>query len=113
MLALMHDYIGRTDEAEKEYSEVIQIKPDYAEVHNNLGILLKNAGRKEEAEAEYREALRLKPNYAEAHGNLGILYSETGKKEATNKELEIAKSLFEAQGRAEDVKKAEALLNSL
>jgi Flp pilus assembly protein TadD len=112
-LGILLDDLERTEEAEMEYREALRVKPDYAGAHNNLGVLLYDAGRKEEAEAEYREALRLKPNYAEAHGNLGILYSETGKKEATNKELEIAKSLFEAQGRAEDVKKAEALLNSL
>jgi len=39
--------------------------------------------------------------------------SKTGKKEEAKKELENAKRLFEAQGRKEDVKKAEELLRSL
>ncbi|RCV63795.1 hypothetical protein C5S53_12055 [Methanophagales archaeon] len=70
-------------------------------------------GRKEDAEAEYRDALRINPNHAGAHGNLGILYSKTGKKEEANKELEIAKRLFDEQGREADVKKTEELLKSL
>jgi Flp pilus assembly protein TadD len=111
-LGLLLDDAGRKEEAEAEYREALRLKPDYADAHINLGVLLYGAGRKEEAEAEYRDALRLKPDYAEAHGNLGILYSETGKKEAAKKELEIAKSLFEAQGRTEDAKKAEALLHA-
>jgi hypothetical protein len=47
------------------------------------------------------------------HGNLGILYSKTGKNEEAKKELEIAKRLFDEQGREADVKKAEELLKSL
>ena len=79
----------------------------------NLGILLKETGRTEDAEAEYREALRINPDYAEAHGNLGILFSETGNKEEAKKALEIAKELFEKEGREVDVKKTEELLMSL
>ena len=95
-----------------EYRDALRIKPDYADAHHNLGVLLYGTGRKEEAEKEYLEAIRLKPDFADAHIMLGILYSETGKKEAAKKEFEIAKSLFEAQGRAEDAKKAEELLHA-
>ena len=112
-LGILLGDLERHEEAEKEYREAIRIKPDYAEAHNNLGISLKNLKRYEEAEKEYREATRIKPDYADAHANLGILFSETGKKEEAKKELEIAKGLFEAQGREEDVKKAEKLLKSL
>jgi glucose-6-phosphate isomerase len=41
------------------------------------------------------------------------LYSKTGRNEEAKKELEIAKELFEAQGREADAKKAEELLKSL
>ena len=104
---------GRKEDAEAEFREALRIKPDYAEAHYNLAILLKDMGRKEDAEAEYRDALRINPDYAEAHGNLGILYSKTGKKEEAKKELEIAKRLFDEQGREADVKKTEELLKSL
>ena len=105
--------LNRYGEAEEEWREALRIKPDYAEAHINLGNLLKDLNRYEEAEEEYREALRIKPDYAEAHANLGILFSKTGKREEAKKELEIAKRLFEAQGREEDVKKMEELLRAL
>jgi tetratricopeptide (TPR) repeat protein len=100
-------------EAEKELREAIKISPNYAGAHYNFGNLLTNLKRFEEAEEEYREALRIHPDFAEAHGNLGFLYSQTGKPEEAKKELEIAKRLFKAQRREEDVKKAEELLSSL
>ena len=109
---LLYD-MGRKEDAEAEYRETLRINPDYAVAHYNLGILLYDMGRKEDAEAEYREALRINPDLAETHGNLGILYSKTGKKEEAKKELEIAKRLFDEQGREADVKKAEELLKSL
>ena len=112
-LGLLLDDIGRKEDAEAEYRDALRINPNYAAAHYNLGILLYDMGRKEDAEAEYRDALRINPDYAEAHGNLGILYSETGKKEDAKKELEIAKRLFDEQGREADVKKAEELLKSL
>ena len=112
-LGILLKNLERNEEAEEEYRETLRIQPDYAEAHYNLGILLYNLKRNEEAEEEYREALRIQPDFAGAHGNLGILFSKTGKKEEAKKELENAKRLFEAQGRKEDVKKAEELLRSL
>ena len=112
-LGILLDDMGRKEDAEAEFREALRINPDFAAAHYNLGILLDDMGRKEDAEAEFREALRINPDYAEAHGNLGILYSKTGKKEEAKKELEIAKRLFDEQGRETDAKKAEELLNSL
>jgi len=112
-LGILLNAKGRKEDAKAEYREALRINPDDAEAHYNLGILLKEMGRKEDAEAEYREALRINPDDAEAHANLGILYSETGKKEEAKNELEIAKRLFENEGKEEDVKKMEELLKSL
>ena len=112
-LGILLKNLKRFEEAEKEYKEAIRINPNYVAVHYNFGVLLKDLKRFEETEKEYKEAIRINPDFAEAHGNLGILYSETKKSEEAKKELEIAKRLFEAQGREEDVKKAEELLGSL
>ena len=49
----------------------MELKPDYAEAHNNLGNAFKDRGKLDEAAACYRRALELKPDYAEAHSNLG------------------------------------------
>ncbi len=58
---------------EKSYKECLRIKPESAEAHYNLGLLLKDLGRYDESEREWREAIRIKPESAEAHYNLGLL----------------------------------------
>jgi type IV pilus biogenesis/stability protein PilW len=48
---------GRTDEAEAEYRRAVQLKPSFAEAHNNLGQLLARTGRLDEALKEFDAAL--------------------------------------------------------
>ena len=62
---------GQVDEAIAHYRKALEIKPDYAEAHNNLGNALAGRGQVDEAIAHYRKALEIKPDYAEAHNNLG------------------------------------------
>jgi tetratricopeptide (TPR) repeat protein len=52
---------------------MVQLKPDYAAAHCNLGAALRRQGKVPEAIAEYREAIRLRPDHAEAHCNLGLI----------------------------------------
>ena len=109
-LGIMLNGLKRYDEAEEEYREAIRADPDLALAHSNLGILLKNSKRYDEAEKEYREAIRIDPDLAEAHGNLSSLFLITERPEDVQKEFEIAKELFEKQGRGEAVKMIEVLL---
>ncbi|HZB43893.1 MAG TPA: tetratricopeptide repeat protein, partial [Pyrinomonadaceae bacterium] len=53
------------------YRKAIEIDPNYAIAHNNLGNALNELKRHEEAEAAYRRAIELDPNYAIAYYNLG------------------------------------------
>ncbi len=48
------------DEAEKEYREAIQYKPDLARAHANLGFLFQRSGRQGEAIQEFKAALNSK-----------------------------------------------------
>jgi predicted O-linked N-acetylglucosamine transferase (SPINDLY family) len=67
------------DEAATCYRRALELKPDYAEAHNNLGVALKDQGRLDEAVACYRRALELKPDFAEAPNNLGNALKDQGK----------------------------------
>jgi tetratricopeptide (TPR) repeat protein len=78
------------DDNVKIIRKIIELNPELAVAHYNLGILLKEMGRKEDAEAEYREALRIDPDYAEAHYNLAILLGEMGRKEDAEAEYREA-----------------------
>lgn len=62
--------------AEFYWRRAAELKPDFAEVHYNLGILLKELKRPDESEAAYREALLFRPGFADAFYNLGILLKD-------------------------------------
>ena len=61
------------------YREALKRRPDYAEAHNNLAIVLRHLGNEQEAAAHYRQALQLRPNYPEAHYNYALLLAAQGK----------------------------------
>ena len=67
------------DEAEKSLSEALRLKPDFANEHCNLGVVLDDLGRFEEAEASVRAALRLEPENAFAHAYLGYILFHLGR----------------------------------
>ena len=48
----------------------LELEPDFAEAHNNLGNVLRALGQLEEAEACFERALELKPAFPGAHNNL-------------------------------------------
>ena len=89
-LALIYEYIGGLDKAEREYREAIRINPGHAGAHNNLGNLLYNLKRFEEAEKEYREAIRINPSDARVHYNFGNLLKNLKRFEEAEKEYREA-----------------------
>jgi superkiller protein 3 len=63
------------DEIERE----AQTHPDYADLQNQLALLLMSEGEMEKAEPHFLKALHLNPQYREAILNLGFLYMEMGR----------------------------------
>ncbi len=59
--------------AERAFRRAIQIAPDLAEAHVNLGVTLEKTGALKEAEACYGRALSLAPVSLQVHLNLGAL----------------------------------------
>jgi tetratricopeptide (TPR) repeat protein len=80
---------ARGEEVAAAFRAAIRIRPDYAEAHNNLGLVLIQSGNDEDGIAALREAVRLAPAYAEARTNLGAALTPTDA-EAAVKELEEA-----------------------
>jgi len=65
--------------AEREYRAVLEIRPDFAEVHMNLGLVYQLQDQISDAMIEFRRALHLKPTLAGANFFLGIDYCKTAR----------------------------------
>ena len=76
--------------AVKSYEKALTIKPDYAEVHYNLGVTLQELGQLNAAVKSYEQALAIKPDYAIACNNLGFTLQELGQLNAAVKSYEQA-----------------------
>jgi Flp pilus assembly protein TadD len=57
----------------------LEVRPDFAQAHNNLGAVLLQSGRVAEAIVHHEQALRLKPDDAMAHLCLGTALFQLGK----------------------------------
>ena len=74
----------------------LDLKPDLAEAHNNLGLVLKDDGKPGDAEACYRRAIALKPGFTDALCNLGNLLLDLGEIERALDVAHIALGAKEA-----------------
>src|SRR5262249_56308301 len=57
----------------------IELQPDNADAHYNLGNALRDKGLLDHAVDSYREAIRLKKDFAYAHCNLGLVLRDKGR----------------------------------
>jgi tetratricopeptide (TPR) repeat protein len=69
---------GNVDEAIDNYRKALEIKPDYAEAHDKLGLALAERGQIDEAIAEYTAAIRLDPKSAKAYSDRALAYIDLG-----------------------------------
>ena len=65
---------GRLDEARQQYLAALELMPELAPAHLNLGNVLLAQGERQGALEAYAAALRYKPDYVGAHFNLGNAY---------------------------------------
>jgi tetratricopeptide (TPR) repeat protein len=69
------------EQARDAYQRALELDPDMADAHVNLGRQLHMAGELGRAEPHYREAVRLDPDDPTPHFNLGVLLEEQGRRE--------------------------------
>ncbi len=67
-----------SDEEAGCYREALRMRPDYAEAHNNLAILMRARAELADAAAHYQQALSQRPDYPEAHYNYALLLQSRG-----------------------------------
>ncbi len=64
---------GQYDESVATWKKALELSPDDAKAHNNLGRALAGKGEFEEAMTHWQKALTVNPAYAEAHNNIGVM----------------------------------------
>jgi tetratricopeptide (TPR) repeat protein len=65
-------------QAVEAYRRALQLDPDFADAHCNLGALFYNRGHRGRARRYFERCLRLEPGHVEAHFNLANLLEEDG-----------------------------------
>ena len=81
ILGACYQSLKQFDPSIKMFETAVSLKPDYAEAHFNLGVVLKVSGRPNLAVESYKKAIELLPNYLGAHSNLGNALKQIGKLE--------------------------------
>jgi tetratricopeptide (TPR) repeat protein len=78
-MAFIHASQGRFDEAERFFVEALQIEPDDANVHFNLGYVRDKLGRQQQAIESFSEAVRRYPGLDRAWYGMGMAYAALGR----------------------------------
>ena len=74
-----HASLGQLAEALAVYQTVLQIKPDKAAAHTNIGVVYYQSGRFDDAVTELKKALAIEPKDAETQYMLGATYMQQQK----------------------------------
>ena len=60
------------------YLQALEMRADYAEAHNNLGVVMRARGEEGQAAEHYRQAIKIRPWYPEANYNYAVLLYSRG-----------------------------------
>jgi tetratricopeptide (TPR) repeat protein len=90
-------HLGHQDEQIRHLRKTVDIDPEFAAAHRNLGALYLQRGEYAPAEEALRRALHLEPDVAIAHYNIGVLYVHTGRRELAQTAFETAEQLRRAE----------------
>jgi len=84
-LGVAHTHTREFEKAILAFTRSLELDPDYAVAHNNLGItylsqaiFLKDAAPLEQAVASFQAAARLNPDYASPWNGLGVVFRQLG-----------------------------------
>ena len=81
---------SQLDVAVTRFKQALALKPDYTEVHYNLGVTFRELGHTEEAIKSYKNALNIKNEYPNAHYNIGNAFLSLKKYDVAIKHFKLA-----------------------
>lgn len=96
-----YSYYQRTNwtDSEKQLRKALELDPQHARAHCNLGLVLGQQGRYDEAFRQFRSVV----NEAEAHCNMAFVYWTQGKAEEARRECEKANQIDPACTKSLDI----------
>jgi predicted O-linked N-acetylglucosamine transferase (SPINDLY family) len=85
LIGACYKSLGQLEGSAKMFETAVNIKPDYAEAHKNLGITLKDIGQLDAAAESLNKAIAIDSNYLDAHYNLAITLKDLNQLDAAVK----------------------------
>jgi tetratricopeptide (TPR) repeat protein len=79
VLGALFRQAGKLEDSVIVIQKALEISPNDAEAHSNLGNTLHELGRLDEAEESCKKAIEIKPDLAETHNNLGNTLKDLGR----------------------------------
>ncbi len=80
-LAVLYESQGRLQLAEQHLRDAINVEPQSATAHNNLGVVLYRMGNYDGALTEFNRTLALNPEQLDAYTNKGLIFMRWGQYE--------------------------------
>ena len=84
--------------AEYAFLQILNTKPDFADIQNKMGIIYNQTNRLELAVKAFEKAIELNPRYTEASLNLAVTLSDRGNYEKAREVFEKAAHFAEKPG---------------
>jgi tetratricopeptide (TPR) repeat protein len=84
---------GNNELAIANFTKALEVNPNLAEAHNQLGIIQAQQGSLDNAILCFQRAISIEPEYADAHYNLGNALTESGQIEEAIASYEMATNL--------------------
>ena len=81
--------MSKLEEAKESYNKAIDLQPNYAQAHNNLGNVLLEMGKNRQAEKSISFSIKLKPNFTDALINRAKLSFDKGEFELALEDLNL------------------------
>lgn len=96
-LNLLREPAANDGRIEELFQHSIQLDPDLADAHYQLGVLYARRGDYQQAARELETTVRLAPGRKEAHYRLAIAYRQTGRQELSAKEMQLFREAQEPE----------------
>ena len=90
---LVHSKNSELDQAIKNYTKAIALKPDYAEAYYYRGIAYRMKGDYERAIADYTRVIELEPDNADAYYHRSKTWLHLGETEKAKSDMEVASNI--------------------